>query len=459
VYKFIAKYGLAAHLAILAVAPLFLFPFYGESVSRPVVMWLALVSALWVVIEPSVRKGETIRAARYRVLRCVQGDGVIWALLVLVAFTGLRACNQGIGMAYNVESHRWMVTQPAFPIFPGCVKGLGFQSFAAALAILVLVVGCRHAIGKSARMLFLLLVSALSGLAAVIAVAALRMSVPLACSAAESLVSHSYVGFAFALHMMVGAVALFAMFDQKWRWLLPLALLSVGATAMGAFVFAPPIVSLSLAAISFAIAGYGVFSLFRVGKVLDAYRMIALFGLALGAAALIIAFCVPESVVNPKTAVFDGGPWFGDGFFALRDLLSGVLLKSWVASPWVGTGIGSFMFDVQFGLVEAEWALVPQGVSDLANGWLLFLTERGIVGAVVALLPVAFLLGSLSVAFKKWVVIGDFPHPAVLLAPFMVAAAVVFGCVDCSFFRLDASMTLVSMLALSVKSFPRKRRG
>ena len=99
--KFIAKFGCAAHLAVLTVAPLFLFPFVEREMLAVVMLWLSLPAALWAILEPSVRGGEHLHNARRRVLRGMLRDPLLWALLVVVVITGVRAVNVGIALAYD----------------------------------------------------------------------------------------------------------------------------------------------------------------------------------------------------------------------------------------------------------------------------------------------------------------------------------------------------------------------
>ena len=68
VHQFLAKYGLAAHLAFLAVAPLFLFPFCAASSVAVTLLWLTLLAAVWCGLMPSVRRGERLYDARLRVV-------------------------------------------------------------------------------------------------------------------------------------------------------------------------------------------------------------------------------------------------------------------------------------------------------------------------------------------------------------------------------------------------------
>ena len=99
--KAIAKYGLAAHLALVAVAPLFLFPFFGDVVVAKVLLWLALPAACWVLLEPSVRRGEMPHDARRRVFRAIVRDPLFWTFLAVLVVTGLRALNTGVALEYD----------------------------------------------------------------------------------------------------------------------------------------------------------------------------------------------------------------------------------------------------------------------------------------------------------------------------------------------------------------------
>ena len=124
--KLIAKYGAAAHLAILAVAPLFLFPFVGDETIATVLLWLAVPSAVWMVLEPSTRWDEAPHEARFRVVREIVRDPLFWTMLLVLAFAGVRALNSGIGLAYDAESSKWYVSAASLPFFPGSVGGAGY---------------------------------------------------------------------------------------------------------------------------------------------------------------------------------------------------------------------------------------------------------------------------------------------------------------------------------------------
>ena len=132
--KFIAKYGLAAHLAILAVAPLFLFPFCSDRVVAAALLWLSLLTGLWMLLGPSMYGGERLHDARRRVASDLLSDPLSWVLLAGIIFSGLRALNTGIAFRYNAETAVWYVSSATVPIFPGVVGSSGDLDFAVAVA-------------------------------------------------------------------------------------------------------------------------------------------------------------------------------------------------------------------------------------------------------------------------------------------------------------------------------------
>ena len=216
--RFLAKYGLAAHLALLAVAPLFLFPFCSAHDVARAVLWLALLAALWFLSSPSTRRGEPLHVARSRVWRATLRDPLFWLSLVLILFSGLRALNGGVRMAYDAEKSVWSLATAAVAEFPGCVEGEGFLPFAATVALAVVVVAVRQALGRSARMVFLLLASAFAGLAAVVAlVAAFESHAACAELFACPNAAASYFGCACGVHFLAGTAALVSCFEQKWH--------------------------------------------------------------------------------------------------------------------------------------------------------------------------------------------------------------------------------------------------
>ena len=461
VQKLIAKYGLAAHLAILAVAPLFLFPFCATGTVAWVLVWLALPAALWTILEPSLRGGEHLHDARRRVVKAVSRDPLFWASLVLVVFTGLRALNGGISLSYNAEASVWLISSPTFPILPGVVGSAGDLSFAVALACVVLLQACRHSLGRSARMAFLLLASFLSGLAAIIALVALHegASGALALLPSDGGAARSFIALAFGLHLIGGLVVLIAIAEYRWRISFFLLLLAIGGNAAGLFAFAPAYLSAAFAVAGILMLAYALAYSFRAFSSSDGFKLMVIGGIALTLGGLLVVATLPKAVMDERLAAFVNLTFFPERFWEIRGVLSAVAFKSWISHIWIGTGIDSFPLDFRFAAQDADWVALPRGATATANGWWLLLAERGLVGAVFFVLPFGFLLVTYGRRLVGGVMARALPHPACLIAPVALVLFVATGFVDCSPLRAEVLMAMCAYLAVSAAAFSRARGG
>ena len=133
--KLIGKYGLAAHLALVVVAPLFFTP--------SVTIWLSAFAVVWFFMEPSRIGFEMLHDARHRVISALWRDPVFWVFLFLVIMAGIRACNGGVTLAYDAETTTWSVSSPRFQFLPGSADGTGCPFFTGMVAVFVSVVACR----------------------------------------------------------------------------------------------------------------------------------------------------------------------------------------------------------------------------------------------------------------------------------------------------------------------------
>ena len=456
--KLIAKYGLAAHFALLAVAPLFLFPFVGKATISSVVLWLSLQSLIWLVLAPSVLQGERLRDARQRMLTTTVHDPLFWALAVIVCMTAARAINSGITLAYDSETSSWAISSAKFPILPGSVGDEGVFPFVASLAASILLLGCRHALGRSARLSFLLLASSLAGLAAVIMHVSVNVGLPGVRPFVEFADgSFTFIGFVFGLYLLVGIVSLFAVFENGWNAVILLPILAIGGNAAGCFSFAPAYLVLGILAAAAILRVYRMFCT-KKGLMLSGKIKIFFVGLAaviLGA--LLVVMFLPEKTLAARLAPFRELVVFSDSFWNVRRVVSAMAFKSWISHLWTGTGLGSFLFDFRFNATAEDWQLLPRGAVNVPNGWWQLLAERGIVGLVSFLLPIGFLAVSyvrrLVDNFRDW----SLPHPACLLAPVLLVLLGAAGFVDCSLFRPEVQMICGPVLAISALAFPKKK--
>ena len=457
--KAIAKYGLAAHLALLAVAPLVLFPFCTDAATAVVMLWLSLFGLCWLLLGPSVHTGEMLHDARRRVVRSIFRDPLFWAFLVVVVVAGLRALNTGIGIVYDYEQREWGVADPACLFLPGSVADCGFLPFSASLAAGVVVLGCRLAMGRSARMAFLLIASLLSGVtaAAMLVFAANGDKVSLAAfvHAPERFVG---LGAGFAVYLMCATVAVFAAFERKWNKAMPLVMFAVAGNAAGLFAFLPPLEAVVFAGAVFVVF-LGVFvCAWRTLRGTNEFRILVVFSISLVLGGLLVVATVPEAMVEAKLNAIAEGGFFPQEYMEVRRRLSAAALKAWSGSPWAGVGVGAFRFQLRFNIAQADWMALPKHVVAVSNGWWQLLVERGIVGVALIALPFGFLLFTyfkrMAISLRQLAM----PGPSSLLAPFALAAVVSTAFFGGSPLRPEVLIALGAALAVSANSFS-KRRG
>ena len=459
--QLIAKYGLAAHLAILAVAPLFLFPFAGEASTAVVLLWLSVSGCAWMILEPSVRGRETLHEARRRVSRAIFVDPLFWASLVLMAFAGLRCLNTGISLAYDAENAVWHIAEPVFPILPGCVGDAGRLPFAVIVAFGVCLQGCRHSLGRSARAAFLLIGSCLAGLSAVITLVAAYYGAAGALAAINTPPgAFSYVGFAFGLYLLGGTVALLAVFERGWKWVVPLIFLSVGGTAAGLFAFSPVRISAFVGLVEVVLLTYTFAYSCRTLRAAGEFKLLVVGGISFVMGGLLVALVMPEASLSERLSSYLALQFLPEEYWNVRALLSGICFKSWMSHLWIGTGLSSFPLDFRFGAVDADWVALPRGAVLTANGWWHILAERGLVGIAFFVMPFGFLLFTYFRRLVDGVRLREMPHPACLLGLMAISCFAAVGFFDCSILRGDVLMAVGSMLVVSAATFSRrKNRG
>lgn len=461
VQRLIAKYGLAAHLALLAVAPLLLYPFCEEGAIAAVLLWLSLLAMLWMVLEPSMRRGEGLSDSRRRVAREMAHDPLFWILIVLVAFSGVRALNAGIALSYNAEGAVWYISEQTFPLLPGTVDGAGFQPFAASVAFLVLVQACRHSLGRAARHFFVLASAAVAGLVAVISIAALRLGFSNGLTALLSSgdgLKCSSAGFVFGFYLIGGVVALVAVFEQNWTKTLGLVAVAIGGTAAGVVAFAPFHLSVVLIAAALLVLAYAlVFS----GKTFQPSSLfkIVLIGLAsLAVGGLFVTVALPGNAFAERLAALPEFRFFPEGFLKTREALSAIAFKSWVSHLWLGTGVSSFPLDFRIHAQATDWELLPRGAAAVASCWWLLLAERGVIGLALFILPFGFLLAAYVRRLIGGVADLELPHPTCMVAPVLLALFITAGFFDCSPLRTEVLLAMGSLTVISAVSFPRVKR-
>lgn len=440
----------------MAVAPLFLFPHFSATAIGTVELWLSLFSAIWLLMEPSRRANEMLHDARLRVMRSIVRDPLFWGMVTLTLFAALRWANSGVGMAYDMATETWSIRSPHVPVFPGSVKDSGFVPFTLALAATVLLAGCRHALGKMARVSYLFISSSLAGAAAIVAALLIKEQHAGALAATQfPLTNATCVGCAFGLHFLSAIAVLPGVFECRWNRLLILFALSIGGTATGLYFFAPAIVSLAFlaAGLLLLVVAIGYSGFFLGGSM--AFKCVASLVISVMIPVLCVMGLSTPEIDSARMPVLCGEfeKAFPENFEPTRDLLSSLSAKVWEENRWMGTGVGSFALDVRFHAAPADWSVIKPGQATPLNGWWYLIVERGILGALALALVLCCLLWTLVRrligALGQSVFI-----PACALGPVACLVVVAETFVDTSFLRPDVMMALAAQLALAASFLP-----
>ena len=442
--KFISKYALAAHLALAAVAPLPLMRFFDASVAATAMLWLSGFALIWILLSPSVFSGERINEARRRLLRSMFSDPLFWVMVLFVLIAGVRALNGGIKMAYDAEAMVWSIAPATFPLLPGTVDGCGYLPFATSCLASVLLVGCRHALGKAARMAFCFASSALAG---AFALTELALGIDGASPAALS----------YGIYLMAGTVALAGAFEFRWNRIMLLFVFSIGATAAGLFAFSAPLAVVSFFAAELLVVGYVFFYTHATLRRAAEFKLLVVFALSVAVGVFAAISLMPETVLNAKIASILEWKLFPENFMETRGALSDIALRSWKVHPWLGSGLSSFPLDVRFFATDDDWLLLVSERAEALNGYWHLLAERGIVGAALLALPLILLLVHFFIAMVRGILAFRLPHPAAFIGVFALAAIVADAFFGTSFLRPEVMVALAFSLAASTKSFPKER--
>lgn len=422
--------------------------------------WLSALALVWILVEPSKRSGEMLHNARTRVAAAIVGDPVFWLLIVISVVSLVRFLNDGIRMAYDVENIRWYMAEPAFPFLPGSVSGAGALPFMTVVAMIVLSVGLRHALGRSARISFLALSSFFAGVAGFVAVGMAMCGNPAMVSATLCKTSvSSFAGSAFGMYALAAVASLAGSAELKWSGLKPVLIVALGGSLAGLWFFAPPFAVLVFLVAAIAVWIVSMVYLAFAASVLEAVKMSAVVLIASMIAFLLCFAAVPEGVNESRLAMLAGfDAMFPAKFFETRKALASIAMKVWRENPWAGSGLGSFPIAIRFNATYEDWLLLKVSQPSALNGWWTFLAERGLVGALSAITVLVFL----AVSFVRRLVHGSLRRtfvPFIALAVAAVAALAAETCFDEAVSRSDVLLAAFSFLCLSVWAFPPKKQN
>ena len=467
--KFLSKYGLATHLALLAAVPLALTPFLDAARLASVVFWLSGLAALWLLTEPSIRAGEHLSSARRRVRGALVRDPLFWLLLLVVLFALVRACNTGIALRYDSEQAAWLVGESKLGGGPAAVGLTGLLSFATALAVWVVVLGIRHGIGLMARIVFGVSGAFFAGVGGLSAAGC-------ACAGMAPFAGWLRAGFAeapfwasvFGVWLVLGIVCGVQAEARKWSFArLPFVLGMAGNVAALVF-FAPPLVAVAWLALSVLVLVFSLAYLVRAssGGTVARTFVLAVFGYALPV--FLLMLFVSEPLRALKVDGLDPALAFPGNVKEAGEALSRIAREAWKSRPWFGVGSGALGLHVLFLAEKADWAFLPVAPSFAYNGYWTLLAERGIVGCMIpavalGLLVAAYVMRLVSAFMflrdKNDVDIFVFAVPPVTWAMPLALALLAVEAVWSPIFLTDNLLVAVfASLALAAAACPRAKR-
>lgn len=457
--KFIAKYGLATHLAILVAAPIFLYQTMPNALASFMLGILTVFALIWMLMEPSLRSGEALNAARVRVFKSLRRDPLFWGMLVIALVAGVRALNGGISIGYDAESLMWSVQDQFFPLLPGCVDGFGSQSFVTILALTVALQAVRHALGRSARMAFCLISSSISGVVAMSSLfIAHEGNAEIIESMKCSLAWPSYLGVGYGIQLLLGTAATVTAFERSWNSALLFFLIAIGGNAAGLFAFAPSMGIVAFTAAEVLLFVAAMLYSFKVFSHGGEFKLLILVLSSLVVGGVASVGMLPSAIIDSKLTLILSGEIFPKNYFEMWSMSSAISFKTWLSAPWVGVGLGAFPLQLRFHIDPTQWAALPQGLRLPLSLWWGIIAERGIIGALMFLLPIGFLLFAYGRALSRIRRFWIFLHPACCLGPFGLLAILFVSFFDCSLLRADVLIAAGVMLAISSAAFPKERR-
>ena len=388
--KLITKYGLATHLALLASLPCALFPFLSARATGITILWLSALAGVWLLVEPSILKGEHLSSARARVRRDIVRDPIFWFFLLAVSFSVVRWLNGGVEMHYDAEQATWVVAKPAIEFLPSSAGDAGFVPFAVVVGVAVLSLGLLHGLGLLARISFGVTTGFLYGVFGLTCAG-------LTCFGFEHFAQLAQMGFLprppvapapfagtpFGLALALSLVAGLQAEGRKWSAARPFFCVSVAGNLAGLIFFSPPILAIGHLVVIGLFLSFAFVHLSRsgsLGGVAYCLTMIV-FGSAL-AVCLLFALA-PESVIKAKTEGVNLAVAFSDTYQQVSTLLKGLSRSMWNQSPWRGVGVGAFNIQAQFLAEKADWEFLSPNLASALSGYWTVLAERGILGCIL----------------------------------------------------------------------------
>lgn len=438
--KIIAKYGLAAHLSFLTVAPLFLYLVGAMAWQANVMLGLSSLAAVWTVLSPSKLAGERLHEARARAWFGMRHDWLFWLGLGLTVVTVLTTCNSHLTFGFDWDASSWRHLGAGLAWWPRGTSGSGNAAMGVSAALTVVWMALRHSLGRSARRCYLQMVVAGTAVCSVFMMAGLGVGQ----EARQAVVSGDYaspsfVGLAFGLTAIGGLAAWFEALagaspsSRKHGFLVSMALVAIVSWA--AFSFSPGVMRFELA----ALLGLG-----GLGCAFWPFRNHRSHGFILGAVVLSIAVLLAVSIVW-------GGDLLPTALGKRRECLIALAERIWKTHPVLGAGAGTFGNELKLMASGADWAVLSPETVGVPCAWARLAAERGLVGGLMVAAPTVALVLAYVRRLRERGMAGA--RPSCLLLPLAFGLMLLAGQTDESCLRGDAVLVAGALGALATRTF------
>ena len=401
--RIVTKFGLAAHLAMLAAIPCALTPFVPEQWLGDVTLWLALIAAIWVLLSPSIRVGEGVTQARLRVLGEILHDPVTWFFIVAGVVFWIAKANGAVELFYDAETTQWIVKKPPVEELPSSTPGAGYLPLAVTVSLGVCVEGICHALGRQARTWCILAASFIAGIGGFALVTLVFQGIaPFEGAALRDFGDAPFLGSMFIPWLFAAIAGGSQAEAEGWGASRLVYAVAVGGNVAAVAFLLPPVESAIILAVAAVFLLWSLFYSSRAsGKGGAAARMLVMTVLGVLLAAFSMMLFAPDELRAAKSdQIFAAAPerepiedTFDDEEDPTSDeVFARIARQMWLQSPWCGVGIGAYKVQLPFFAEDTDWRILPVKAQWPQNSYWGILAERGITGCAILGAGLAFLL-------------------------------------------------------------------
>ncbi len=399
----LTKYWVLAHLLVTA-GTLCYFPMTSSVMG----IWCAVSLFVMMFSLPPVHKGESFWLARLRVSQAVWRDVVLYAGLLVFLYVGCQVANGPRALVYEPELRRWLFAPPSWESAPSSVNPeQGIPFFVGLVAGIAAAMVIRNALPRKQSLYLLLGWGALGGLLILGGLFTMLFT--------GNMPTWTWLGGAFGVGVLCVllfcvqlGIALEAFLEGHRKtlvWALSAALLAeIGALAFGTISVKLLITLLTvfyLILATFIVNGGGRFpkvlwAAVMLGSVMFAYGV----GLALMSGAEVTYLFTPSMWTDQYVTFCD--QW---------SFRAGLSLDIFTDAPMLGAGPAALEHFAEMHLeTKTDWVLWKQGGTAPMCDLLTLLSQCGMIGTVLLLIPGGALFGRCLMQFVEYLSSRASPH-------------------------------------------------